>query len=33
MCNEISILLPGEETTNVWLEEVNDDVYKASTQK
>lgn len=31
--SHLAIEVPGEETTNVWLEEVNDDVYKASTQK
>ena len=31
--SHLAVEVPGEETTNVWLEEVNDDVYKASTQK
>ena len=31
--SHLAIEVPGEETKNEWLEEVNDDVYKASTQK
>lgn len=31
--SHLAVEVPGEETTNMWLEEVNDDVYKASTQK